>query len=85
MSKREESQRSRLSASVEGREDVKDVGEGGSFVHSSLPPRAPSPKPPTLELVDVLADVEGSLWWVWNVFPFSKDSASRIRPWRRSS
>lgn len=85
MRRREESERSRFRARVEGKEGVKEVGEGGFLVHSSRPPEAPRPRPEedlsTPGVVDVFAEPE----WVRNVFPFSKERASRIRPWRRRS
>lgn len=83
----------RFNASVEGSAGEKERGEGGSRVHSSLPPLEPNPNPPVklsdpvaaerVVEVEELADAEG--WWVWIVLPFRRESASRIMEWRRRS
>lgn len=59
MRRREESERSRFRAKVDGKAGVKEVGEGGFLVHSSRP-EAPRPRPEedlsTPEVVDVFAE-----------------------------
>lgn len=54
---KEESQSVSVNPSVDGKAGVKHVGEGGSSVHSSLPPLAPNPSPPSL-FCTVELDVE---------------------------
>jgi len=55
--RRLESQSVSVNPNVDGKEGVKHVGEGGSSVHSCLPPLAPNPNPPSL-FCTVELDVE---------------------------